>query len=655
MEKKIFKFIWLGFILILAVLNFQTLFSQNYKGAIVQTPCATPGEVLTFYRAEDTLTVVATCTTDVYGLCSVTLSSTGNYKIKYGTRWRAENPWTKILGDTAYTLDLSTRKLNSIRFADRYTSIQSALNDLPATGGTVIIPEGTFEISSPLIIFKPGTILKGVSSKGTVIKYTGATADFVVKTSGNVNNFVIEDLCIEGNSSALGGIKLGEAPWILDSNNVYQFDIKNVLIKNFSNATSIGIYLLNITHGTVEFSEVLSVVGTHLKIEATNNNTGVVKIDNCKFGGYPGSSPNYGIELIGGILLDGIGLVGCYFNGVIAGIRIDGASSVNIHQGHFDLATNSSIGVLINSGSGLHIAGNLFGGRSLSAVKAIDFARLGETRGIVIEGNAADQFNTANSYLVRVAASGYSLQNVLYSPFSTASSSPPYILDSNNQLDYTAILADGGKDLYLNQEHTNNNVTLYFGKPLPDSGFEYLIWDKTNKFFTFSKQMRIEGDLSCKGNIISLNYASDSSNTRIYFNNPTGGDKAYLRYETAYHNFSLDGDSVVNFFNSGWLKSETDVRSKYHMSLNVENIDQNAELRFHKPTSGYETLKWNKTSGRFDFSNKLYAPNILPDTLKIPSGTIFPTGTATGQIFYKTVGDTLGIWNGSAWRKIATQ
>ena len=39
--------------------------------------------------------------------------------------------------------------------------------------------------------------------------------------------------------------------------------------------------------------------------------------------------------------------------------------------------------------------------------------------------------------------------------------------------------------------------------------------------------------------------------------------------------------------------------------------------------------------------------------LLIPNGTDFPSSPKTGQIFFKTTNDTLGVFNGTAWKVIA--
>ena len=505
--------------------------------------------------------------------------------------------------------------------SDDTVAIQNALD--AAIGGNngrsiVFFPTGTYNVTSPLLLSIKGVTVKGASSIESIIKYEGVVSDFVLKTSGSINNFGIRDLCIEGNNVASGGIKLGDAPWVIDENNVWQFRIEDVLIKNFSAPGSIGIYLLNISHGYIEQVEIISINGTASKLEATNNNTGVVEYNNCKFGGYPGSDLNYAIELVAsdlnGVLLDSVAIIECFIRGAVAGIRCARPIGVIIYQNHIECAIENSSGILMEGGRGIHIAANVFGAIGGTGVSAIKFTREGETRGISIEANHGDQFDgTDGSYLVNVASSGYILQDVVYSPFSTASSVEPLINDSDKQLAWAVDAEDGGTNVYLNKNHVGGGlgeyVGIYFGNLV--SGSEYLVWDEYNQFFTFSKEMRIEGNLSCKGSIFSLNNASDYTDVRIYFNDPFGGDTAYLRYETAYHNMSLGGNNPINFFNSGWLKSETDVRSKYHMSLNVENINQDAELRFYKPTSGYETLKWNKTTGRFEFSDNLYVDGTL--------------------------------------------
>jgi parallel beta-helix repeat protein len=57
--------------------------------------------------------------------------------------------------------------------ASRYASIQAAIDALPAEGGAVHLPPGTFQISEPLRITKSDVLLEG-SGTGTHIKNTNA-------------------------------------------------------------------------------------------------------------------------------------------------------------------------------------------------------------------------------------------------------------------------------------------------------------------------------------------------------------------------------------------------------------------------------------------------------------------------------------------------
>ena len=47
---------------------------------------------------------------------------------------------------------LASPNIENVRYADRFPTIQAAINDLPASGGTVIVPQGTYTITSAIVI-----------------------------------------------------------------------------------------------------------------------------------------------------------------------------------------------------------------------------------------------------------------------------------------------------------------------------------------------------------------------------------------------------------------------------------------------------------------------------------------------------------------------
>jgi len=86
-----------------------------------------------------------------------------------------------------------------------FTDIQSAINDLPSGGGVVYVKEGTYEVSSGIIINKENVSLIG-SGKSTIIKNTAEGSGIYVRASG----CFISQLNIDGNNNmGIIGIDIG--------------------------------------------------------------------------------------------------------------------------------------------------------------------------------------------------------------------------------------------------------------------------------------------------------------------------------------------------------------------------------------------------------------------------------------------------------------
>lgn len=90
--------------------------------------------------------------------------------------------------------------------ADKYDSIQEAINDLPATGGCVQLSAKTYTIDSPITISTSNVTLKGVG-KASIIQTTSAVN--AIEISGDdIYYCVLRDFTIDGNSTGLVGLYL---------------------------------------------------------------------------------------------------------------------------------------------------------------------------------------------------------------------------------------------------------------------------------------------------------------------------------------------------------------------------------------------------------------------------------------------------------------
>lgn len=88
-------------------------------------------------------------------------------------------------------------KIAGVVYADRYSSIQAAINDAPATNATVFIPAGSYSLSAALTT-KPGLTLRG---EGRATKIT-QTADAPIVTVASTDAGVtIRDMWIVGTAN----------------------------------------------------------------------------------------------------------------------------------------------------------------------------------------------------------------------------------------------------------------------------------------------------------------------------------------------------------------------------------------------------------------------------------------------------------------------
>jgi hypothetical protein len=127
---------------------------------------------------------------------------------------------------------------------DDTTALQAAIAALPANGGTLYFPQGTYLISGTLDFGsrlgvkvvgegKPGQSAT-VATGATTIKYTGtgwAIKWAVGAASALFNGITIENLHVQGNSNSAGGIWLGNASNCL---------LRDVTVSDFKNATTTG-------------------------------------------------------------------------------------------------------------------------------------------------------------------------------------------------------------------------------------------------------------------------------------------------------------------------------------------------------------------------------------------------------------------------------
>lgn len=92
---------------------------------------------------------------------------------------------------------------------DDTKALNLALASLGTNGGTVYVPAGTYNISSPLVI-QSGTMLVGAGRNASRIVQTSTSSDGIANTATGLTNITIQDLDVRGPGSGTGiGIRLG--------------------------------------------------------------------------------------------------------------------------------------------------------------------------------------------------------------------------------------------------------------------------------------------------------------------------------------------------------------------------------------------------------------------------------------------------------------
>jgi len=433
--RKMVRYIWLVFFLILGTLSFQKLFSQNYKGTAVQIPCAIPNEILYFYRGEDTTTVVKSCTTNSYGIGTVELPSTGRYRIKAGSIWRSDFSWTKFSGDTAIFTPVKISSVISaapfvdVRYfgakgdgaTDDYLAIQKAIDSL-STGQTgIYMPAGVYLISQPLRL-KNSTKIYGAGSPETgfltQIYYSG-TSDFALKTDstlGGVYNLVLENLVIKA-GDADGGIRLG----CTKSGYTVLATLRKISIRDYNKYGAVGLQLEGIINSSFEDIRIDRVNGKAMRIIASSDvQPGPINFLNCVFGS--GSTPSCSIGVEIQSLNSGIhtlNFMGCIFSGAKrAGVLIKAgtngwASAINFLSNSFECNVyDNSKGIEIEEIVGGSLISNGFAGGDRNGGIGIYLKRKNEAgtgmtlAGVSIMSNRAVSYGGINSYFVKIDSTG---------------------------------------------------------------------------------------------------------------------------------------------------------------------------------------------------------------------------------------------------------
>jgi len=188
-------------------------------------------------------------------------------------------------------------------------------------------------------------------------------------------------------------------------------------------------------------------------------------------------------------------------------------------------------------------------------------------------------------------------------------------------------------EFILNAEGTgalavDAQVTVERGTSGADS---YLKWAESNGRWEFSNTLAVGGDLRASDDLY-LNTNQTSADVNIYFGTVASATAKSLRFDVS--------DDLFYFTDT--VSVEGSILASDNVVVNRDFSDANAIVVFRKPTSGQETIQWNKTTGRFELTTDMFVPQATIGNIDIDrtNGTIT---TNTGNLTLDSTGGTVAI------------
>ncbi len=276
--------------------------------------------------------------------------------------------------------------------ADDVEIIQ-ALNDLPATGGEIVILDGTYNIMASINIPKDNVSIRG-NGNATILKRmynstntgSGPTAGGLI-TLNEKSGCKIQGLQIDGNRATYtksdnSGIRLSSS-----SNN-------NTVTGNTCNNNSYGIYLSSSSNNTVTGNTCYNNDSYGIYLYSSSNNT--VTGNTC-------NNNYYGIRLYSSNSNNTVTGNTCY-NNVYSGIYLYSSNSNNTVTGN--TCNNNDSGIYLSSSSDNTITGNTCNNNNdygISLSLSSDNTVTGNT---CIRGTGTPEDYTTNQHTILLSGTG---------------------------------------------------------------------------------------------------------------------------------------------------------------------------------------------------------------------------------------------------------
>lgn len=300
----------------------------------------------TYFEVAEPVTISGTGTSTSPYVVGLALSADPDNKLTLGT-----DGGLYAADGSSYWLNVTDYGAKGDGITDDFTAIQAAINDLPASGGTILVPVETYRITQSLVA-RPNITLKGVGDGSTVIYMSDPDTDAITGT--DLTCFTLEDITIKGPGSGAGNginftrdVNAATVSLAFNRVTVKEFGgsgivLSNPIVSTFNRVTvyetgSQGFHLYGVEGGAAGTSCAFtscfadSVTGAGYLIDTMSYCTfSACAADHCGIGYDVEGAGSQGISFVGcgaeGPVDRGDGVYGGY------GFKVDGAIGVGIYN-----------------------------------------------------------------------------------------------------------------------------------------------------------------------------------------------------------------------------------------------------------------------------------------------------------------------------------
>jgi len=271
------------------------------------------------------------------------------------------------------------------------TEINAAITALPATGGEVVILDGTYNITAKINVAKNNVSIRG-NGNATILKrmYNSSTGEGVITLTSR-SGCKIANLQVDGNKASYTASN-NFGIYLSSSSN-------NTVTGNTCNNNSTGIYLSSSSNNTVTGNTCNnnSNYGIYLYSSSNNNTvTGNTCNNNSNYGIYLSSSSNNTVT-------------GNTCNNTVTGIYLYSSSNNNTVTGN-TCNNNSNYGIRLSSSSNNTVTGNTCNNNSNYGIRLYSSSNNTVTGNTCIRGTGQTSDYTSSQYTIQLGTtSNYNL------------------------------------------------------------------------------------------------------------------------------------------------------------------------------------------------------------------------------------------------------